>query len=632
MTYFRNTNRRRWFFGLALICMCVSIAGRAFGYIDLAPTIARIIGDAQKISVVEVTGFDESTHALTLKEVRALKGAPADSPIVHNVASSDGNIVPPAIVQWAEPGARGVLFASRTTALLCFGDGWYQAKSSGGEWKLGVDRSDLPLAYYGSVSRLADGIATMLKGGDAILTMVQHGADDNAASFDLAFNRMNLPGVIRVQRFRANLAMPVTVMNMSVNPAYVIGPGLVGEEEIPSLMEKLLSSDATIRAESAEGLRELGRRARPAEGALVKLLGDPSERVRIAAASALLRITGSNNDAVNVLSSGLTSTDAAVRRAAAAAVGQAGAGAAPLISRLEAVLRDQNVQTRRTAVRSVAILGPVASGAAKDLVPLLNDPALMIEAGDALGRIGQAARPVPARLVAMLGDDQPVSVHLAALRAMSQIGGEEAHPAVDFIIKALPGADEIADYNMMIFLSMLGPVASDAIPASQNTKLTHPVLPTATAWATKSDSLPWQLSGGGGRGGFGGGGLGGGQVVGVGLNLNATMYGVYFRELGERLQPVARILLKQIQEGTDKSTPDWGYRLLACDPLESIAQLSTALTSSDLATREHAADILGYMGASAAPAKAILEAARDKAPTAREKRLIDWALRETEAD
>ena len=220
-----------------------------------------------------------------------MKGAAGQAPVLHNVASADGNFVPPTIVQWADVGARGVLFSTRTTSLLCFGDGWYQAKSSGGAWKLGVDRSDLPLAYYGSVSRLADGIATMLTGGDAILTMVQHGAAATAASFDLAFNRMNLPSVIRVQRFRANMAMPGTVMAMSVNPAYLIGPGLVGEEDLPALLQRLSAPDAAVRAEAAEDLQQLGRKARSAESGLAKLLTDPAERVRIAAASALLRIT-----------------------------------------------------------------------------------------------------------------------------------------------------------------------------------------------------------------------------------------------------------------------------------------------------------------------------------------------------
>ena len=62
-------------------------------------------------------------------------------------------------------GARGVLFVSRNTALVCIGRGWYQARASDtGPWKLGTNRPDLPLAYYGSVSRLADGIELMLAG------------------------------------------------------------------------------------------------------------------------------------------------------------------------------------------------------------------------------------------------------------------------------------------------------------------------------------------------------------------------------------------------------------------------------------------------------------------------------------
>ncbi len=630
MTHARHRNSRGRFSRLALICLCLGLVSQMQAYIDLAPTISKIIGDSQKISLVEVVSLNETTHVLTLKEVKTLKGAATPDPILHSVASPEGNLIPPAIVQWADVGARGVLFASRTTALLCFGDGWYQAKSSGGEWKLGVDRSDLPLAYYGSVTRLADGIATMLKGGDAIITTVQHGADDTAASFDLAFNRMNLPNVIRIQRIRANMAMPGTVMAVSVNPAYVVGLGLVGEDELSALVQRLASPDAAVRTEAAEDIQHLGRKARSAEGALVKLLSDPAERVRIAAASTLLRVAGSNSEAVKVLSGGLTSTDAAVRRAAADAVGRAGTGGAALVANLATALKDQNVQTRRAAVRAVATLGPVASGAASALVPLLKDPALMIEAADALGRIGPAARPVPAGLVAMLAADQPMAVHLAAVRAMAQIGGPEAHPAVEFLIKALPSMDEIGEYNAEIFLSMLGPVATDAIQASQSTKLTHPVLPSATLWAIKAEGLPWQTAGAGGRGGFGGGFGGGGG--GMGLDLVSTMYVAYFRELGERLRPVAMMLLKQIQDGTDKSTPDWGYKLLACAPAESVAQLTKAIASDDLATREHATVLLGYMGPAGYPAQAKLQVARDKAPTEREKRLVEWALRESEAE
>ncbi len=42
---------------------------------------------------------------------------------------------------------------------------------------------------------------------------------------------------------------------------------------------------------------------------------------------------------------------------------------------------------------------------------------------------------------------------------------------------------------------MLRPAATDAISTSQSTKLANPVLPTATLWAIKSHSLPWQMTG-----------------------------------------------------------------------------------------------------------------------------------------
>jgi hypothetical protein len=635
MTISIHPRLKRRTFRLALACCCLGLVNQLGAYIDLAPTLSKIIGDSQKVSIVEVAGFNPTTHVLTLKEVRVLKGASNQAPVLHNVGSSDGNIVPPAIVQWAEPGARGVLFSTRVTSLLCLGDGWYQAKSSGGEWKLGIDRADLPLAYYGSISRLADGVATMLAGGTAILTMVRHG-DGESASFDLALNRMNLPSVIRVQRIRAMMSMPGMVAAVSTNPAYVIGPGMIGEEEIPTLLQRLSSPDAVARAEAAEDLQQLGRKALTAEVSLIKLLADPVERVRIVAASALLRITGKNDDAVRTLTKGLTSADAAVRRASADAVGRAGQGASPLVDGLAAVLQDQNIQTRRAAVRAVATLGPIATKARSALVPLLNESGLMIEAADALGRIGPAARPVPASLAKMLGADQPAAVRMAALRAMSQIGGPEARPAVDYIIQTLPAMEEIEAYNMEIYLALLGPMAADAIPVSQSTKLANPVLPTATLWAIKSDSLPWPFKGNGGRGGFPGFGGGpprmGGGPMGMGFDINSTMYVAYFRELGERLHPVAVMLLKQLQEGKGNDVPAWGYKLLACAPSESIAQLSALLASDNLATREGATVAIGYMGNAAFPAQAKLQAALDKAPTEREKRLVEWALREISAD
>src|SRR6185369_14571444 len=93
-------------------------------------------------------------------------------------------------------------------------------------------------------------------------------------------------------------------------------------------------------------------------------------------------------------------------------------------------------------------------------------------------------------------------------------GGSEAHPAVDFMIRALPSANEVEGYNMMIYLSLLGPVAQDAAAAIQQNRIKNPVLPSATLWAiTPNHGLPWLSAGGFGPGG---GGLGPGGAGGRG--------------------------------------------------------------------------------------------------------------------
>ena len=74
-------------------------------------------------------------------------------------------------------------------------------------------------------------------------------------------------------------------------------------------------------------------------------------------------------------------------------------------------------------MQAIATLGPVAAKAADAVVPLLDDPQLAVDAADALGRIGPAAKPVPKPLVAMLSSEQ-AATQWAALRAMAQIGSQ----------------------------------------------------------------------------------------------------------------------------------------------------------------------------------------------------------------
>jgi HEAT repeat protein len=609
---------------LALIC--VGLPSPTLAYIDLAPTLARILGDAKRVALVEVVQFIPQQRVLDLREVRAIKGEQVAGLVRHELAPGPQAAVPRHILQWAFPGARGVLFVSGKTGLMCIGQGWYQVRSSGGgSWKLGKDRPDLPLAYYGSVSRLVESITAMLDGKDAVVTVVAHGSNNEAASIDLALNRPSLPGLVRIERIRANLKMPPLVLAASGNPAYQIGPGPVDESDLPILVSKLGAADGMERAEAADELRYLGRRAAGAAAPLARLLDDSVPCVRFSAAAALLQIDGDAVRAVEALAHGLESADAAQRAAAARSVGLAGPTAASLSDRLAALLDGNDGSVRIMALQAIAMHGPAAATAVPAVVSLLNERSLAIDAADTLGRIGAAARPALKRLAGMLADEQP-AVRWAAVRAMSQIGGDDAHPAVEFMIRALPQATEVEGYNMMIYLALLGPVAKDAIPTIRSVRIKNPVLPSATLWAIESDTtLPWL------RGhGFGGPGRGPGPD-GPGRHepdFAILIYESYIHELGSRLRPTARMLAAKLLDGTAGDVPIWGYQILVCNADETIGILAPHLADADLVARERAAVALGYMGQAAAAATGQVDAALGKSVSERERNLLRWCREE----
>ena len=599
----------------------------ASAYIDMAPTFSKIVGDAPTIAVVEVTAFDRATQAVTLKTLQSLKGTMDSATISHQVAAPGGS-APRQVIQWAVPGSRAVIFqsksATRGTALLCYGTGWYQVNSVGtGPWKLGAERPDLPLAYYGSMSRLVDAVGALLTNQGAVITVVAFGADSEGASFDLALNRQSLPGVVRLQRIRATANMPGSVASASSNPSYFIGAGVVDEKDLPALLLLLKSPDAVTRAETVEDLRTLGRKARSAIPELTRLLQDASPRVRFDAAAAILRITPKNTQGVPILLAGLADKDPIVRLHAAAAAGYTGPAGEPLTDKLAALLQDPDEGVRLTAMESISMQGPAAAKAVPALIPLLDDKALAIDAADALGRIGQAARPAMTKLAALLTSDQS-AVRWAAVRGMSQIGGPDARPAVDFMIKAMANATEVEGYNMMVYFIMLGPDGRAAASALQNFRIKNPTLPGVAYWAQNPTNFPWQATGGfGGRGGPGGGGP---------ADLNGLAYSSAVRELGPRLASLAPKLANALISDTAGNIPVWGYDLLNAASDKSLEILTPHLQDGDLNMRERAAVDIGYMGEAGSSAKAAVTTALAKAPTEREKKLLEWTLRQIDTD
>jgi hypothetical protein len=184
---------------------------------------------------------------------------------------------------------------------------------------------------------------------------------------------------------------------------------------------------------------------------------------------------------------------------------------------------------------------------------------------------------------------------------------------------------------MMIYLALLGPVARDAAPAIRAAPIKNPVLPTATLWAIEPDKeFPWNVRSGGPFGGRAGPpGMGGD----AGPDFARFIYESYVRELGDRLRPAAKVLAARILAGTAGDVPNWGYKILSCSPEaaeQSLAALTPALAGPELAARQRATVALGHMGPAAAPAKPKLEAALAAAQTEREKKLLQWCLREVD--
>jgi hypothetical protein len=199
-------------------------------------------------------------------------------------------------------------------------------------------------------------------------------------------------------------------------------------------------------------------------------------------------------------------------------------------------------------------------------------------------------------------------------------------------------ATEVEGYNMMIYLSMLGPVAGDALPAMQNFRIKNPFLPAMTAWAINPTRFPWasggDMGGWGGPGGFGGpGGPGGRGGRGGGMgDLNDFMYAAYVKVLGPRLASLAPVLAKAIMDNTAGEVPTWGYELLAAAPEQSLAILTPWLKDRDLILRERAAVAIGYMGEDGEAAAAAVKAALGKVSNEKEKKLLEWTLRQIDGD
>jgi hypothetical protein len=158
----------------------------------------------------------------------------------------------------------------------------------------------------------------------------------------------------------------------------------------------------------------------------------------------------------------LRDPSAAVRKAAADALGAMGARARASGESLFAALDDGREAVRHAAAQALARIGTAADDRARLVGSLPNsDPYVAAFAAWSLGNLGAEAQDAVPELVRALGRDETNAVVAGALARI----GPAASSAVPELAKALESEDADRRWRAARTLGRIGPAASSAVPA-----------------------------------------------------------------------------------------------------------------------------------------------------------------------
>lgn len=186
------------------------------------------------------------------------------------------------------------------------------------------------------------------------------------------------------------------------------------------------ATEVPVRIRAADALGQMGRDAAAAGPELLTALADPDPLVRGTAARAVGRLAPDLPGAVPALVSAFPDTD---------------------------------------AIRSVAAFRAAAAGAVPPLVALLKNenPAVRRQAVRALGKIGEAARPHVAEIVALTDSDPEAGVQEQAAEALGDIGPSIAAEAIPPLVRALKHPAVMVRRDAVRALGDMGPAAKGVI-------------------------------------------------------------------------------------------------------------------------------------------------------------------------
>jgi HEAT repeat protein len=252
-----------------------------------------------------------------------------------------------------------------------------------------------------------------------------------------------------------------------VEPAVVDLLGKVRGEGREALVALLVARGVHERALRGARARSAVRRGRAAEllgalgtseavEALVALLDDPDEEVRLVAARALGR--AEDPAAAEALVRSLGGSRAVPQRVVARSLARLGSGAEPA---LVAALGSADVLTRAVAADILGLVGAV--GSVPVLAAAVRDPEggeVRIRAARALGRLGLSGGAPP--LLEAVAEDNPPALRAVAARALGDVGDATA----TVVLTSLLGdADHQVAQNAATALSRCGATGVQALAA-----------------------------------------------------------------------------------------------------------------------------------------------------------------------
>src|SRR5262249_35394681 len=240
----------------------LTLAGKANAYIDSAPTLGRIVNEASHIVVLQVEKVSKEKSVVIYRKIADLKGSDPSSRVKHQIMEALNPRAYHPLLQGAQPGKIAICFSDGKVSQICVGRHWYECHAGEAPWwTMNGGRPHLSFAYSGSVEKLRQHVQAILEGREVILTAAYFSRTDNVAWHAMTFKRSAEGKEFPIWRFRTSLSMPGNLFELLKSPAWVVGEGAGGPEDVASLLRTFQQGERQARLEAATDLGLLGRGA-----------------------------------------------------------------------------------------------------------------------------------------------------------------------------------------------------------------------------------------------------------------------------------------------------------------------------------------------------------------------------------